>query len=187
MKAKFQKTKRPIDYLPDYPKEAIRQIWILADIQYVFHEIPYWFYMALSHDGAVYDDAVETRSTFIEFYADLLPFIEATHFFNELERVEEKDKKDDSRAPHKKILLYGGPHQPAYLNKAELADPLLVMRTFCQTYPLSYVRIELWHFFEAVQYYEGPFKKLIYQYNTQNFYLNLLTLVEASHLLIKKI
>jgi hypothetical protein len=179
----LQRHKRPIDYLPEHPTEAIRQIWIDADIEYILYEIPYWLYMALSHEGAVYNDTVEERRLFIEFYADLLPFIEATNFFNEIEIAEQNDKKPDSHAPRKKILLYGGDYQAVYLSKTEVINPLLVIARFCKTYSIPYVRIELWHFFQAVQYYDGPLKEFIYKDNTHNFYLNLLTLVEAGHLL----
>jgi hypothetical protein len=182
METKFLKTKRPIDYLPDAPKEAIRQVWKDTDGDYVLAELPYWLYMALSHESTIYNEDFVKRASFITFYTHLLPFVEASYFFNEVESAE---KEEMGKVPRKKYIWLDK-YQPEFLDKEQAVNPITVIAVFYNAFPLSYARIELWDFFEAVQFYEGPLKQKIYPLNIGAFYLNLLTLVEARHLLASK-
>ncbi|MBN8853005.1 MAG: hypothetical protein J0H07_14200 [Sphingobacteriales bacterium] len=61
---------------------------------------------------------------------------------------------------------------------------MTAIKEFCLSYPLLYVRIELWDFFQAVQFYHGPLKEGIYQYNTSCLHMHLLTLLEAFYLIV---
>lgn len=166
MEPKFFKHRRPCDYLPDDPLTAIDESWGDTWAILVMDEVVMWFYISLSHDGSSYDELSE-RARFVEFYIDLLPFLEAMYFYNE-----RKKSKDNSE--------YSSQH----LNKDEMDDPLQIIRPFCSKYPLSYVRIELWDFFQAVQFYEGPLKENIQKYDTSSFHQHLLTLVEAFYLIV---
>ncbi len=80
---KFIKPDRPIDLLPGNPIMALQMVWKDESVYQIVHgEIANWFYMALSNECAIYvNDDMESRAQFIEFYADLLPVIEATHCY----------------------------------------------------------------------------------------------------------
>ena len=166
MNNKYEKSKRPHDYLPDDPARAIDKSWGSTWAEIVMDEMTNWFYIAMSDEESIYD-SFELRVRFVEFYVDLLPFIEATYCYDRI-----KEAKDTS--------AYATQH----LTGEEENDPMIVIRQFCNKYPLHYVRCELWDFYETIQFYEGPLKERIDVHNTCNMHLHLLTLVEASYLIV---
>jgi len=171
MDDKFNKRKRACDYLPEEPFTAIKESCFYYDVEHVMWEMPLWLYISLSHEGSQYD-TLEERVVFIEFYQELLPFIEAAYLFYR-KKVDDPDKKPTRE-----------PYQPQHLWADEISDPMIIIRQFCQRFPLLYVRIELWDFFQAVQFYKGPLKEGIYQYDTSCMHMHLLTLVEAFYLIV---
>lgn len=181
MKKELHKSKRSFDYLPYQPYVAINEVWNDADLDYVNDELKYWFYMALSCTKSIYEFKDE-RAAFIKFYDELLYLVDSIFFLNESknegnERVlaDIPDQVDDI-LPEANLPL---------ISEEQIEDPLYLIKRFCGHFPLTYARIELWHFFESVYMYEGPYKEDINADNICNFYLNLLTLVEAAYIIGK--
>jgi len=174
MENKHHKEKRPIDLLPNEPYNAIADVCRLYDMNYILKELPIWFRMSLSHDSSAYD-VVEERARFIEFYDDLLPFIEAAYVFA-------KEKMPQEQPAFKPTKWS---YHPEYLSIEERADPMIIIIRFCELYPLLYVRIELWDFLQAVQFYKGPLKEKIYQYDTSCLHLYIQALVEAFYQILE--
>jgi len=166
MDNKYNKPIRPIDYLPEEPYVAIRESCHEYDVQHVMWELPLWFYISLSHEASQYD-TLEERVIFIEFYLELRSFLEAAYLFYK-RKVDDPDKKPTKEQ-----------YQPQYLGAEGINDPMIFIRQFCHKFPLLYVRIELWDFFQAVQFYEGPLKEGIYKYATSCLHMHILTLVES--------
>lgn len=154
---------RPIDLLPDDPFTAIEESWSLTCPSFVMNEILFWSYMAMSHQSSLYAE-LNFRAGFIGFFTDLLPFLEATYLY--------AHKKDSEEKPDYLIQ---------YLSEDEQDDPIKIIRQFFDKYSHVYVRIELWFFYQAVEFYKGPLKV---EYNTSEFYLHLLTQVEAFYLIV---
>src|SRR5260221_13687601 len=124
MGSKFEKQKRAIDYLPENPMQAIEEVWYHQDVDYVLAELPYWLYMACSHEGATYNDEVEIRARLITFYVDLLPFVEAMYFLYKISNAWKEEDEKYPLAPRVRYILSDN-YRSQYLNKKNAANPIL--------------------------------------------------------------
>ena len=186
----FKKPDRPIDLLPGNPIAALKLVWKDESIEQLVHvEIANWFYMALSNECAVYvNDDMESRAQFIEFYADLLPVIEATHCYTLRSLYFETnrawaDYKQMTEAIHEDA---GRDYFYTYIADTDITNPLQPMVKFCIKYPIEYSRRELWDFFQGVESYSGPFRSRVAKYVLSDYYMSVLTMVEASYALCMK-
>jgi hypothetical protein len=183
MSKKLHKLKRPIDYISQDPIRALKEVFDEVNLDYILDELPFWFYMALSSKWSEYKHGKQRRN-FIEFYHELTYFIEAMYFFNKSKNTDEV-KQIDELPDQTKDFIYKN-NLPRNLSEAQTANPLPLIRTFCRIYPLTYIRIELWHFLIAGGTYQGRFTENIFKENVYNYYLNLLCLVEVGYILTKK-
>lgn len=187
----FGKPKMPIDYLPHDPYKAIGEVYENEDVsELIFGQLQYWFYMALSHGGTVYntDDDCQIRASFIAFYSDLLPYIEATFCFDVRWEYFQKHHKDPD---HKSLILaihdrLKHEYSCMYLENAQMTNPRSVIAAFCLKYSIEYIRRELWDFAEAVSFYSGPFRAKISKHAILQYHMKLQTLVEAGYALLKR-
>lgn len=174
---------RAIDYAQRSPLKAINAVWDVFDLDYVLHELEGWHYAALSHDESIYR-GIEQRSAFIAFYNELLTFIEAMYFLNE---IEDKEKAERSEKMSDEVkALYAGYNRPRKLDEKAISNPIPKIVNFCNVFPIEYVRVELWDFFEAVGVYDGVFQESIGRQNLFSLYEHLLTLLEAGFILVKR-
>lgn len=187
---KFKKPDRPIDLLPGDPLTALKLVWKDESIQDIIHgQIANWFYMALSNECAIYvNDDMEIRAQFIEFYSDLLPVIEATHCYNVRSFYIERNKVwPNYEQTIDAIREDAGPEYfYTYISDTDITNPLQPMIKFCIRYPIEYTRRELWDFFQGVESYHGPFRNRVAKYVFSDYYLRVLTMVEASYVLCNK-
>jgi hypothetical protein len=184
---KFTKPKRAIDHLPDDPFGALEKVWEHQDVALFLHdELRYWFYMALSHEGSTYNDEIEVRETFIQFYADLLSLIEASFCWYVRQTYYQKNRisPDLTNMPGaiRDVLCHD--YQCVYISEGDQIDPYHVFAKFCVKYPIKYVRQELWDFLDAVQFYSGPFRKVVSKHCFSEYYLQMLTMVEIAYVLL---
>ena len=154
--------KRPIDFLPGDPYTAVEQSWDRIWPSFVMEEILYWSFMAMSHQSSLYTE-LKYRTRFIGFFIDLLPFLEATYVY---------------------ARKNGSDYKLQYLTRESEEDPIKVIKQFCNKYPHSYVRVELWFFYQAVDFYQGPIKDSVEEYDLSKFHLHLLTVIEAFYLIM---
>jgi hypothetical protein len=182
----FKKPDRPIDMLPGNPILALKMVWKDESVQDIVHsQIANWFYMALSNECSIYaNDNIKIRAQFIEFYADLLPIIEATHCYNVRSLFfDENQIWPDEKQMHEAIHGdLGCDYFYTYISDTDIYNPCHPMVKFCIKYPLDYVRRELWDFFQGVETYNGPFRKHVATFFS-DYYLRVLTMVEASYVL----
>jgi len=166
----YKKLKRPIDYLPKNPHKAIREVWCEMDLDTIL-------------DDLEYEDA-EQRENFVDFYFQLLFFVEAIYFYN---KVRDKKKMEHyERASQETKDFMDSINQRRKLTEKTTLNPVLVIVQFCELFSIKFVRIELWDFFDAVQTYEGHFKDFIEKEDVSHLYLNLLTLAEAANVIFKR-
>jgi hypothetical protein len=183
------KPKRAIDYLPADPFAALEKVWELEDVAHFLHgELAIWFYMALSHGGTIYNDEdTEIRAAFIRFYSDLLPLIEASFCHSVAWAYYRKNKTSPDLntmpAAIKERLRHD--YQCVYITDEEQVYPKAVYARFCVKYRIDYVRRELWDFLEAVQFYAGPFQKIVSESCFANYYLKMLTIVEIAYVYLQ--
>ena len=85
------------------------------------------------------------------------------------------------------VLTEGQDYSFIYLTKKEMLDPRPVMTAFCLKYPIVYARRELWDFFQAAESYSGPFRAHVSKYIFSEYYLKLLTLVEAAYAITRQV
>jgi|SRR6185312_1044179 len=187
---KFIKPDRPIDLLPGNPISALTQVWKDESVYQIVHgEITNWFYMALSNECAIYvDDDMDSRAQFIEFFADLLPLIEATHCYTLRSLYYDNNRvwpdiKQMIEAIHKNL---GFDYCYTYINKTDILNPWQPMVRFCIKYPIEYARREMWDFFQGAESYQGPIRSKVATYVLSEYYLRVLTMVEASYALCIK-
>jgi hypothetical protein len=188
--AKFSRRLRAIDHLPVSPLRALEEVWKEEDLHHFIHsEITIWFYMALSNDGAIYvDDDGESRTELINFFADLLPLIEACYCTN---RMSLYYSKHHVYPDAKQLTLTiredsDDDKSCTYLDEDEMVDPRQVMVKFCIKYSIEYARRELWDFLQAAECYTGPFRSQVSKFFFSEYYLKLLTMVEASYCLARQ-
>jgi hypothetical protein len=187
---KITKPKRAIDYLPDDPFGALEKVWELEDVSHFIHgELTYWFYMALSHGGTIYNDEdTEIRAAFIQFYSDLLPLIEASFCHSVGYSYYRKNKASPDLktmpAAIKERLCHD--YQCIYITDEEEVYPESVYARFCVKYQIDYVRRELWDFLDAVHFYAGPFRKIVSKHCFADYYLKLLTIVEIAYVYLQR-
>jgi len=184
---KIKKPDRPIDLLPASPITALKMVWKDESIEHlVLGEIANWFYIALSNESAVYvNDEMDSRAQFIEFYSDLLPMIEATHCYTLRSLFFEKnttwaDYNQMVEAIHEDA---GDGYFYSHISDTEITNPMQPMVRFCIKYPIGYARRELWDFFQGVETYNGPVRYHVSRYVLSDYYLSVLTMVEASYAL----
>jgi hypothetical protein len=186
---KFIKAKRAIDHLPGDPFGALEKVWDLEDVALFLHdEIRYWFYMALSHEGSIYNEKIENQETFIQFYADLLPLIEASFCCYVRHLYYQKNRALPDLAAMQSAIKENLCHdyECVYITDEEQIHPYGVFARFCIKYPIEYVRRELWDFLDAVQFYSGPYRKVVSKHCFSEYYLKMLTMVEIAYVLSEK-
>lgn len=183
--SKFSRRLRAIDHLPSSPLTALEEAWKEEDLHHFIHgEITIWFYMALSNDGAIYvDDDGESRAELVEFFADLLPIIEATYCYNQMSLYHTKHRNwpDVKQLTNAIKEDTDGDQSCTYLTDNEMIDPRQVMVNFCIKYPIEYARRELWDFLQGAESYTGPFRAQVSKFFFSEHYMKLLTMVEASY------
>lgn len=144
--------------------------------------------MALSHEGSSYNDEIKVREAFIQFYADLLPLIEASFCCHIRHLYYQKNKTlpDLTTMPGaiKDDLCHD--YQCVYITDEEQIYPYGVFARFCVKYPIEYVRRELWDFLDAVQFYSGPYRKVVSKHCFSDYYLQMLTMVEIAYTLSER-
>jgi len=172
MDSKYSKRKRPSDYLPEEPFTAIKESCFHYDAEHVLWELNLWLCISPSHEGSTYDELKE-RARFIEFYLYFLIFIEAVYIYYKQKMPNEEPLREPEEA-----------HQFLCLTKEQKSEPTTAIKEFCTSYPILYVRLELWDFFQAVQFYHGPLKESIYQYDTSCLHMHMLTLIEAFYFIV---
>ena len=189
---KSEKPKRAIDYLPDDPLEALEKIWEHEDVGNLLNgELRYWFYMALSHAGTVYnndDGDCDVRATFIELYDELLPLIEASFCHSVRHLYYQKNSSYPDRktmsAAIKERLCYD--YNCNYITDSEKVCPEAVYTRFCTKFRLEYVRRELFDFLDAVEFYTGPFRKKVSKHCFFHYYTMMLTIVEIAYAYLER-
>ena len=175
---KFRKSKRPIDYLPGKPSTAIYESWKWESLDNLREQMDMWFYAALCSRHGAYDDPKE-REMFILFYSNFITFIEATYFYNKARDIEQKKRYENASDELKKDM--DSENLPVNLTEEQILNPAITMEAFCKKFSIVYIRIELWDWMEAVNYYKGEFEIIKEFVSTQ--YLTLLTLCEAAYVI----
>jgi len=186
---KINKPKRPIDYLPDSPLEALEKAWEDVDVSQLLEgELRYWFYMALSHGSTVYRDADgDTRAPFIEFYDELLALIEASfcHSVQYLYYQQHKEYPDRKTMPVAIKARLCHDYTCRYITQTEQICAEAVYTRFCMKFELAYVRRELFDFLDAVEFYSGSFREKVSSHCFFHYYTMMLTIVEIAYVYLE--
>ncbi len=106
------------------------------------------------------------------YFLNLLHDIKRQEWYS---RLTKKERKQKARF-----------NKPIKLSYDKVANPMLVIKPFCECYSLEYCQIELGHFMEAVIAYKGDFAEEIFIANIITFYEDLKCLCEAAHIISKK-
>jgi|SRR5580692_5141452 hypothetical protein len=71
-----------------------------------------------------------------------------------------------------------------WINMDQVKEPLPIIIEFAKKYDRSYVRLELWHFFDGVSFYDGPLSREIrYPKDNQTQWLLLHCVTEAAYVI----
>ena len=178
MSAKYKKEKRPIDYIPFHPHKAIQEVWGMIDLDNMLNDVEISFYMAVACPGW-YE---EERPDLAEFHYHLLFFIEAMYFYNK-PRDKEALSRYEKWSEEAKVF-FDSINNRKRLSEYGAENPMKTIKEFCNKFPITYLRIEVWNFFEATNAYEGEFEDELTTYPSI-IYIALLTLCEAGHILSK--
>jgi hypothetical protein len=87
----FRKPNRPIDYLPNDPDKAIKEVWDTMGLDFMREQLEFWPSTTMADYGAIYEDSDE-REQLLIFFNELMIFVEATYFYNRIRDEERKHR-----------------------------------------------------------------------------------------------
>jgi hypothetical protein len=160
-------------------KKGEKELASLIEVFQHFHldefreEINLWKDLALCDNDNAYGEG-EEREDLIDFIHELHKLTEALHIINC--RQQKHDQKGLSK-DMKKILSQT--NRIMALSGMESEKPEEVIKRFCKTFTLSYVKSELLDLLDAVITYYGP--KSVNMINLVLFYRHLLHLAKISY------
>lgn len=176
---RFQKRESPIDRFQNNPYGCINEVFTWFQLDDLGDNLQQWLHIALINDQSAYDEG-SAREDVMDFCDELQLLMEALHVINENHKPV-KAKKWLEKLPVKLREELKKYNQPVMLTEEQKADPQIIIKDFCDTFSLSYVRRELWDLMDSVVFYErnGNTQRS----EPQAVYKCLLALVEAAYVI----
>jgi len=166
------------DFLPRQPFQALQAVFQDKDPSNIDNELNAWFFLCVSHEGAAYYEHEEREDLAILIF-DLLRLSAAIYLI--LRFKEKAPKKPTAEFTFKSFSRTIQAFQLYRLKQSEIENPFAAITDFVKAYSRSYVRLELWDFYDGVRSYSGPLLNKIFLYDTQNMWLLLHCVTEAAY------
>jgi hypothetical protein len=174
----FNKPKELIEYVSENPNYVIAEVFKSYDLKRheslacIRDQLQDWLFVAISADTAVYEEG-EQRKHLMVFVEQLLVLIEALFVINikNIGKEEEQDKEAD---------------KPRLLNQEQLANPLKVVITFFENFPMIYCIRELNDWLEAGIAYSGVYPENMDRFLVLYTYRHVLCLIKSANRLLKQ-
>ena len=174
----FNKPKELIEYVNENPTYVITEVfktygWRGKESLAIFRdELRDWLFVAISADTAIYEEG-EQRKQLLIFQEQLLVLIEALFVFNlknvGKENLNVQDKDTD---------------KPRLLTEEQIANPMQVVTTFFENFPMVYIIRELNDWLEAGIAYGGSYPDNMSELQVLYTYRNVLCLIKSANRLL---
>jgi hypothetical protein len=166
----FNKPKQLIEYVDTDPSYVIKEVFKNESLSFLRDQLRDWLFVAVSADTAIYEDG-EQRKQLLSFQDQLLVLVEALFVLNS-ENLEKGSLTDADK--------------PRLLSQDQIANPLQVVITFFEKFPITYCLRELDDWQEAGIAYAGDYPGNMSELGVLLTYRIALCLVKAAHRLLIK-
>lgn len=172
--------KWPADFLPRQPFHALQVVFEDKDPSIIDNELTAWFLICVSHTGAEYYEHQEREDLAILIF-DLLRLSAAIYLV--LRFKQKAPKNPTAELSFKSFSRTIQAIQLYRLKQSDFENPFTAVTDFVKAYSRSYVRLELWQFFDGVRSYSGPLLNKIFFYDTQNMWLLVSCITEVAYII----
>lgn len=153
-----------------------QQICLTTD-QPPFNDPEQRFFMAVSHPSAKFYELKEREGLALLVY-NLLYLMEIMYFEVAFQK-KQKEENFSFKDAWNKVLE---DETPYWVDIDEIKRPSRWLISFTKDYSLEFIRNELWIFFDAVRFYDGPLNARITPQDTHNMWQVLTCITEAAYI-----
>jgi hypothetical protein len=154
------------------PLTVIAEVFKSESLTYLSDQLHGWLQIALSADSSVYDEGTQ-RGKLLTFEDQLSVLIEALFVLNtQAQKIEAKGILQTDR-----IRL---------LTEDQVANPMQVIASFFQQFPIVYVNRELNDCLEASMCFDGEYPGNMSKLDALNTYRNILCLIKSANCLLNQ-
>lgn len=174
----FNKPKELVEFVNENPTYVIAEVFKTygwrgnEPLAYLRYELRDWLFVAISADCAIYEEG-EQRKQLLIFQERMLVLIEALFVINLNNTAKENVKEQDN-----------GADKPRLLNQEQIANPMQVVRTFFENFPITYCIRELNDWLEAGIAYGGEYPENMSELQVLYTYRNVLCLIRSAERLL---
>ncbi|MBN8877790.1 MAG: hypothetical protein J0I32_09615 [Sphingobacteriales bacterium] len=136
--------------------EAVREIFIEIDIDFIYRELEVWKEVSMSNDCSVYDEA-KSREHLFRYCKSLMKVVAAVYLVNKA--VLSKSKKGDCSLIFDSVVAdVECARALKFLKEDEGNSPVIAIRRHFKKFSLAYSKIEVRDMLDAVITYKGKYK-----------------------------
>lgn len=176
----YQKDPRLIELAHTDPLRAIKEVFFQEELLVTKENLTKWVHMALSTEWCDYTEA-DHRVQLLEFYKELLPFIEAMYVIGQRTTSPKQSGPADSPQPPQAYY-----NTPVLLSQELLANPEPVIYDFLERFPAVYIQRELWEWLYAGLSHLDELSDRLPGLDILSTYDRVLCLIESARQLIKQ-
>jgi hypothetical protein len=148
----YNKPPRLIEMANSDPFHVIKEVYQQKRLHFLKDNITDWLHVALANDTLQYETG-QQRTVLLDFYNQLLLFIEAAYVVIQKFEPEKANESDSNTDNH----IQENYNEPTLLSREQIQNPLPVMADFFKLYPITYIRRELWDWCYAGLSYTGTY------------------------------
>lgn len=175
----YNKPPRLIEMANTNPLHVIREVFQQKRLHFLKDNITDWLHVALSNETFEYETG-EKRTVLLDFYNQLLLFIEAAYLTIQCCEPEKTNLSESN------LNIKPDYNNTTLLSREQIKNPLPVMADFFKQYSITYICRELWDWCYAGVSYIGAYPNNLCPGVVLDTYDYTLCLVQASWQLIKK-
>ncbi|OQP65839.1 hypothetical protein A3860_14695 [Niastella vici] len=167
----FNKPKQLLEFVDEAPIYVITQVFKSESLAFLRDQLRDWLHVALSADSTIYDDG-EQRRQLLSFQDHLLVIVEALFviYIQNKNKIAEKEIVDTDK--------------PRLLSQDQIDNPMQVITSFFEKFPMVYIVRELYDWLEASFCFGGTYPDNMDKLQALNIYRNVLCLITAADRLL---
>ncbi|HEX6431895.1 MAG TPA: hypothetical protein VF008_29590 [Niastella sp.] len=163
----LNKPKQLIEFVNDAPVYVIGEVFNNESLPSLLKQLRDWLRVALCDDSSTYEDG-EQRRQLMAFHEELQMLVEALFVIH-------KQRIGDGNATNKISLL----------SQDQIGNPMQVLASFYEKFPIAYVYREFNDWLEAGISYPGSYPEGMSELQALHTYRNVLCLVRSADQLLK--
>jgi hypothetical protein len=169
----FNKPKQLIEYVDTAPLYVLKEVFKSESLSFLRDQLRDWLFVAISADCQIYEEG-EQRKQLLTFQDQLLVLVEALFIIDTQNREKTNTEKQITKTDTTRLLSHD-----------QIANPMQVVTTFIEKFPISYCIRELKDWLEAGISYAGEYPDNMSELQVLLTYRNVLCLIRAANRLLK--